>query len=104
MCVCSTRAVQFSPTGRSWAAASTEGLLVYSLDESLFFNPYQVRTFDATFSSCSEESGSRSEQEVLNFPPRRSGVTQPGCHPTAPLQLQTLLGVIYRRSSQTPRR
>uniref|UniRef100_A0A8C1DV52 PWP2 small subunit processome component n=1 Tax=Cyprinus carpio carpio TaxID=630221 RepID=A0A8C1DV52_CYPCA len=32
----------FSPTGRSWAAASTEGLLIYSLDASLVFDPYDL--------------------------------------------------------------
>ncbi|KTF74691.1 hypothetical protein cypCar_00017811 [Cyprinus carpio] len=32
----------FSPTGRSWAAASTEGLLIYSLDTSLVFDPYDL--------------------------------------------------------------
>lgn len=31
--------VRFAPDGRSWAAASTEGLLIYSLDDSLQFDP-----------------------------------------------------------------
>lgn len=35
-------ALRFSPTGRSWAAASTEGLLIYSLDASLVFDPYDL--------------------------------------------------------------
>ncbi|XP_036413031.1 PWP2 small subunit processome component [Colossoma macropomum] len=34
--------LRFSPTGRSWAAASTEGLLIYSLDASLIFDPYDL--------------------------------------------------------------
>ncbi|XP_076839632.1 PWP2 small subunit processome component [Brachyhypopomus gauderio] len=34
--------LHFSPTGRSWAAASTEGLLIYSLDTSLVFDPYDL--------------------------------------------------------------
>lgn len=34
--------LRFSPTGRSWAAATTEGLLVYSLDGSLVFDPYDL--------------------------------------------------------------
>ncbi|PRW59321.1 periodic tryptophan 2-like protein [Chlorella sorokiniana] len=34
-----TRHVSLSPTGRSWAAATTEGLLLYSVDESLVFDP-----------------------------------------------------------------
>ncbi|KAL9710292.1 U3 snoRNP protein [Leucoagaricus gongylophorus] len=37
-----TKCVQFSPTGRAWAAASTEGLLIYSLDESVAFDPFDL--------------------------------------------------------------
>lgn len=33
----------FSPSsGRAWAAASTEGLLIYSLDEGVVFDPYDL--------------------------------------------------------------
>lgn len=31
--------VRFAPDGRSWAAASTEGLIIYSLDDALQFDP-----------------------------------------------------------------
>lgn len=34
--------LRFSPTGRSWAATSTEGLLIYSLDGALIFDPYDL--------------------------------------------------------------
>ncbi|XP_078369162.1 periodic tryptophan protein 2 homolog isoform X4 [Oculina patagonica] len=34
--------LQFSPTGQSWAAASTEGLLVYSLEYDIVFDPFQL--------------------------------------------------------------
>lgn len=34
--------VQFSPTARSWCACTTEGLLVYSLDSSLIFDPFDL--------------------------------------------------------------
>ncbi|CAN2387804.1 Dip2/Utp12 Family [Pristimantis euphronides] len=34
--------LRFSPTGRCWAATSTEGLLIYSLDSSLVFDPFQL--------------------------------------------------------------
>lgn len=34
--------VQFSPAGRSWAACTTEGLLIYSLDDSLLFDPFML--------------------------------------------------------------
>lgn len=35
-------AVSFSPTGRAWAAATTEGIIIYSLDETLFFDPFDL--------------------------------------------------------------
>uniref|UniRef100_A0A1E1XQK7 Putative wd40-repeat-containing subunit of the 18s rrna processing complex n=1 Tax=Amblyomma sculptum TaxID=1581419 RepID=A0A1E1XQK7_AMBSC len=35
-------AVSFSPTGRAWAAATTEGVLVYSLDHALVFDPFEL--------------------------------------------------------------
>lgn len=34
--------VRFSPTNQSWAAATTEGLMIYSLDKGLVFDPYQL--------------------------------------------------------------
>ena len=34
-----TRCVALSPTGRSWSAATTEGLLLYSVDDALVFDP-----------------------------------------------------------------
>ena len=37
-----TKCVRFSPTGRAWAAASTEGLLIYSLDETVTFDPFDL--------------------------------------------------------------
>jgi len=37
-----TMCVRFSPTGRTWAAASTEGLLVYGLDETTIFDPFDL--------------------------------------------------------------
>ncbi|KAH0581448.1 hypothetical protein H2248_012529 [Termitomyces sp. 'cryptogamus'] len=37
-----TKCVRFSPTGRAWAAASTEGLLIYSLDDSVTFDPFDL--------------------------------------------------------------
>ncbi|KAI9847960.1 MAG: hypothetical protein M1837_001477 [Sclerophora amabilis] len=35
-------AVAFSPTGRAFCAASTEGLLIYSLDNTLSFDPFEL--------------------------------------------------------------
>lgn len=38
-----TKCIRFSPAGRSWAAASTEGLLVYSLDSDVAsFDPFDL--------------------------------------------------------------
>jgi periodic tryptophan protein 2 len=37
-----TMCVRFSPTGRTWAAASTEGLLIYGLDETTIFDPFDL--------------------------------------------------------------
>lgn len=37
-----TKCVRFSPTGRAWAAASTEGLLIYSIDDTLHFDPFDL--------------------------------------------------------------
>lgn len=35
-------AVQFSPTSSAFAAASTEGLLIYSIDSSVIFDPFDL--------------------------------------------------------------
>lgn len=35
--------IQFSPTGQQWAAATTEGLLVYSLNSGLVFDPWDLQ-------------------------------------------------------------
>jgi len=37
-----TKSLRFSPTGRSWAAATTEGLLIFSRDGSLSFAPEEL--------------------------------------------------------------
>ncbi|EGC29042.1 hypothetical protein DICPUDRAFT_159422 [Dictyostelium purpureum] len=34
-----TTSISISPTGRAWACSTTEGLLIYSLDDFLFFDP-----------------------------------------------------------------
>ena len=43
-------AIAFSPTGRAFCAASTEGLLIYSLDSALLFDPIDL-DIDVTPSS-----------------------------------------------------
>lgn len=42
-------------SGRSWAAASTEGLLIYSLDASLVFDPYDL-DMDVTPTSIQQQT------------------------------------------------
>ena len=37
-------AIAFSPTGRAFCAASTEGLLIYSLDNAIEFDPFDLDT------------------------------------------------------------
>lgn len=34
--------VKFSPSGQSWSAATTEGLMVFSLDKGVIFDPYYL--------------------------------------------------------------
>ncbi|GER48410.1 periodic tryptophan protein 2 [Striga asiatica] len=34
-----TKCLKIAPTGRSWAAATTEGVLLYSMDDSFIFDP-----------------------------------------------------------------
>lgn len=34
--------LKFSPDGQQWAASTTEGLMVYSLDKGIVFDPYQM--------------------------------------------------------------
>ncbi|KAK3722040.1 hypothetical protein QZH41_020155 [Actinostola sp. cb2023] len=38
------KCVQFSPTGRAWSAATTEGLIIFSLDATLVFDPFDLDT------------------------------------------------------------
>ncbi|KAJ1650914.1 U3 snoRNP protein [Dispira simplex] len=38
------KAVTFSPTGRAWAAVSSEGLIIYSLDDTWLFDPFDLDT------------------------------------------------------------
>ncbi|ORX46795.1 WD40 repeat-like protein [Hesseltinella vesiculosa] len=36
------QSVQFSPTGHAWAAATTDGLMVYALDDTILFDPFDL--------------------------------------------------------------
>ena len=37
-----TKSVRFSPTGQAWAAVTTDGLTVYSLDQGMEFDPFEL--------------------------------------------------------------
>lgn len=39
--VCVT-SLKFSPNGQQWASTTTEGLMIYSLDKGIVFDPYQI--------------------------------------------------------------
>lgn len=53
-----TKALQLAPTGRAFAAATTEGLLIYSIDDNLIYDPVDI-AIDVT-----PEVGS-SDQHIL---------------------------------------
>ncbi|KAG6817113.1 hypothetical protein H0H87_012634 [Tephrocybe sp. NHM501043] len=59
-----TKCVRFSPTGRAWAAASTEGLLIYSLDDSVTFDPFDL-SIDLTPQSVLDVLASREYLKAL---------------------------------------
>ena len=51
-----------SPLGRAWAAATTEGLLLYSLNSSMAFSPYDLEletTIEQTLELLSKKEYSR---------------------------------------------
>ncbi|PLW11233.1 hypothetical protein PCANC_10423 [Puccinia coronata f. sp. avenae] len=48
-----TKSVRFSPTGRCWGAASTDGLLLYSLDDTIHFDPFEL-TLEITPASITQ--------------------------------------------------
>lgn len=50
--------------GRSWAAASTEGLVVYSLDSDVVFDPFQLDC-DVTPEKMQEASNNREHTKAL---------------------------------------
>ncbi|KAJ7269818.1 quinon protein alcohol dehydrogenase-like superfamily [Mycena rebaudengoi] len=59
-----TKCVRFSPTGRAWAAASTEGLLIYSLDDTVSFDPFDL-SMDLTPQSVLDVLASREYLKAL---------------------------------------
>lgn len=54
-----TKGVAFCPTGRTWAAATTEGLMIHALDEALVFDPTDL---DVDVTPATARSAFRSAQ------------------------------------------
>lgn len=57
-----TKSLRIAPTGRSWAAATTEGVLIYSIDDSFIFDPTDLDvdvTPEAVDGALNEEQHSR---------------------------------------------
>ncbi len=63
-----TKSLQFSPTGRAWSAVTTEGLLMFTLDNKISFNPFDL-SCDVTPESVKEaiKAGSYSQGLVLSL-------------------------------------
>ncbi|KAI0266497.1 WD repeat protein [Gloeopeniophorella convolvens] len=59
-----TKCIQFSPTGLAWAAASTEGLLIYSVDDGIAFDPFDL-SIEITPQSVLETLQKRSYLQAL---------------------------------------
>ncbi|WOL14635.1 periodic tryptophan protein [Canna indica] len=59
-----TKSLKIAPTGRSWAAATTEGVLMYSIDESFVFDPTDLDV-DVTPEAVEEALESNQPQRAL---------------------------------------
>lgn len=62
--------LEFSPTGREFAAATTEGLLMYSLDSKMIFDPFELEeevTPKATRHLISEQEHHRALSMALRL-------------------------------------
>uniref|UniRef100_A0A3Q3VL60 Small-subunit processome Utp12 domain-containing protein n=1 Tax=Mola mola TaxID=94237 RepID=A0A3Q3VL60_MOLML len=97
--------LRFSPT-RSWSATTTEGLLVYSLDGSMVFDPYDL-DLDVTPASIRKQlrlqvwssaivlafrlNENALKQEVLETVPHEQGVV---CGSLPDLYVEKLLGFV----------
>lgn len=61
-----TKSLKFSPTGRAWAAATTEGLLIFSRDGSLTFRPEDL-DIDVTPESILKYVKEKNHSLALNY-------------------------------------
>lgn len=58
--------LKFSPNGKDWVAATTEGLLIYSLDDSKLFDPFNLEE-DITPEAINEALMNENYSEALNM-------------------------------------
>ena len=79
-----TRALAFSPTGRAFAVAGTEGLLVYALDDSLVFDPFELGARVGVMGAREGNGGASGwvsegtgNEDTLSHRPPRSGCDKP---------------------------
>lgn len=108
-------AIAFSPTGRSFCAASTEGLLLYSLDTTVQFDPFDldlditpnntVKAFaqndflQALLMSFRLNDPALTRSIYENIPLRSAPLI---IHHLPPLYIPALLGVLARASTERP--
>ncbi|KAJ3704006.1 hypothetical protein LUZ61_007711 [Rhynchospora tenuis] len=62
--VARTKCLRIAPTGRSWAAATTEGVLLYSVDDSFVFDPTDL-DMDVTPEKVEEALADDQKQRAL---------------------------------------
>lgn len=59
-----TKSLKIAPTGRCWAAATTEGVMIYSVDESFIFDPTDLDV-DVTPEAVDEALSKKQYQRAL---------------------------------------
>ncbi|KAK7503863.1 hypothetical protein BaRGS_00004986, partial [Batillaria attramentaria] len=84
-------AVQFSPTGREWVAATTEGLLIYSLDQTLVFDPFELE-MDITPASVRDTlaAGDHARALMLAFRLNEQSLIQEVLESTPPSDVESI--------------
>lgn len=74
-----TKCLRISPTGQAWAAATTEGVLVYSLDEGMVFDPSDL-DMDVTPEVRWLEKGDASKESRVLVPKSQSAAKDASLH------------------------
>ena len=90
-----TRAVALAPTGRSFAAATTEGLLLYTLDQGLVFDPTDLAqdvTPEAAHAALAKGQALRAALIALRL--RDGGLLRHALLSTPPEQVRSCICVL----------